>query len=376
MRALIVEDGTQRGALAAVRSLGEAGCDVGVAAPRTALSSRSRSCRRTHLISAPTAGAVFVSSVAEVASGYDVVFPIGDAELFSLSERRAQIPALLPWPSHETVRSCLDKGMIMARAEASGISVPRSFEVDEYDGTSGVFVKELLHGERRADAVAPRSAAVPAAGTEEVRAAVERVRVAGGRPLLQAAIAGDLVAYCVFRDRRGRKVAEVQQVATATYPPQAGVSTRAETEEVDHRLASNAEKLLDDVGAWGVVEMQFIRDAAGTSHLIDVNPRFYGSMGLAIAAGADLPLLLARDATHQPVSSAPARTGVRYQWLEGDLRRAAIERRGGAARDIAVTLTYARGAVHSIWSRDDPAPALWFATRLGRRALRKAIPWT
>jgi hypothetical protein len=49
---------------------------------------------------------------------------------------------------------------------------------------------------------------------------------------------------------------------------------------------------------------------------------------------------------------------VRYQWLEGDLRRAAVERRGGLLLDLAGTLRFAAGAVHSTLSLRDPAPAL------------------
>jgi predicted ATP-grasp superfamily ATP-dependent carboligase len=209
-----------------------------------------------------------------------------------------------------------------------------------------------------------------------VLAAAESVRRLGGQPVLQQVITGSLVAYCVFRDSEGRRITHSQQVATATFPPGAGVSTRAETEDIDAALASAAEKILDDLGAWGVAEIQFIRDAEGRSHLIDLNPRFYGSIALAIAAGADLPALVARDAIGEHLSPTPVRTRVRYQWLEGDLRRAGIQRCGGRARDLAATFAYARGAVHSIWSRKDPAPAIWFTRELGKRALRKASPWT
>ena len=51
-------------------------------------------------------------------------------------------------------------------------------------------------------------------------------------------------------------------------------------------------------------------------------------------------------------------TGVRYQWLWGDLRRAVIEARGGRLADVLGCLAYARGAVHGIWSTEDPWPAL------------------
>lgn len=373
MRALIVENGGSRGALAAVRSLGRAGYHVGVAAPGAGLASRSRWCRNTHVIAAPSSGSGFISSVAAAASGYDIVFPVGDAELMLLSEHRSQIAPLLPWPSHGAVMSCLDKGAMTEVAERLRIPAPRMFGLDEYPGTGEVFVKELLHGEFRTGAAVARSEAVRAADLRQVEAAAAKIEEAGGRPVLQEVVGGCLIAYCVLRDSSGTRLAQVEQVATALYPPGAGVSSRAVTEEVDDEIAAFAERLLDDVGASGVVEMQFIRDVAGTPHLIDVNPRFYGSMSLAIAAGADFPVLLARAAIGQRTQTPPARVGVRYQWLEGDLRRALAEGRGGIARDVANTMGYARGAVHSIWSRDDVSPGLWHARRLAARAYRKAM---
>lgn len=373
MRALIVEHGGSRGALAAVRSLGRGGYQVGVAAPAAGLASRSRWCRDSHLIAAPPSGPEFLSSVADAASGYDIVFPVGDAELMLLSERRSQISALLPWGSHGSVISCLDKGVVIEVAERLRIPAPRTFGLDEYPGAGEVIVKEILHGEFRGRDPVARSEAVRAADRRQVQAAAATIEQGGGRPVLQEVVTGPLIAYCVLRDGSGTRLAQAQQVATALYPPGAGVSSRAVTEEVDVQIAAFAEKLLDDVGAWGVVQMQFIRDDAGTPHLIDVNPRFYGSMALAIAAGVDLPLLLANVAGEERPHTSPARVGVRYQWLEGDLRRAVAEGKGGIVRDLANTVRYARGAVHSIWSKEDPAPALWHARRLAQRAGRTAL---
>jgi hypothetical protein len=65
--------------------------------------------------------------------------------------------------------------------------------------------------------------------------------------------------------------------------------------------------------------------------------------------------------------------GVRYQWLEGDLRRAVSEKRGGLGRDIAGCLWYALKAKHSIWSARDPLPAVTYGVSLMGRALEKAV---
>jgi hypothetical protein len=62
---------------------------------------------------------------------------------------------------------------------------------------------------------------------------------------------------------------------------------------------------------------------------------------------------------------------VRYQWLEGDLRRAVDEHRGGLVRDVVDCLRVAGRATHSTWQRSDPAPAARLALDLLGRGPRK-----
>ncbi len=102
-RALVVEQGWSRGALAAVRALSAAGWRVGVAAPQPrGLALASRSCHARHLV-APLQPSVdtFVASVAAVAEHgrYDVVFGAGEAEVLALSAARRVLPGVFPHPT-------------------------------------------------------------------------------------------------------------------------------------------------------------------------------------------------------------------------------------------------------------------------------------
>jgi putative peptidoglycan lipid II flippase len=114
--------------------------------------------------------------------------------------------------------------------------------------------------------------------------------------------------------------------------------------------------------------LQFLTGADGIPQLIDLNGRFYGSMALADAAGANLADAWGRqvlDLDVPPLTDAPA--GVRFSWLAGDLRRAFTERRGGVARDISSTLRWAKGAHKSVWDVRDPGPT-WNLVHVARPA--------
>jgi hypothetical protein len=112
--------------------------------------------------------------------------------------------------------------------------------------------------------------------------------------------------------------------------------------------------------------LQFLVAADGVPRLIDLNGRFYGSLALAVRAGANLPAVWAALATGRDVEPVTARSGVRYSWWEGDLRRAMLDRRGGLVRDLAGTLGAGVGAVHSIGRWRDPAPAVVQLRQLAR----------
>jgi hypothetical protein len=126
---------------------------------------------------------------------------------------------------------------------------------------------------------------------------------------------------------------------------------------------------MNELGWVGFTSLQMLLSRDGEANVIDFNARFTNAIDQYIAAGPNFPDLWARVVTGRSLPPIPpVRTGVRFQWLEGDLRRALVQRRGGLLRDVIDCLSYARGAVHTTWRREDPAPALLSVMRLGREA--------
>jgi predicted ATP-grasp superfamily ATP-dependent carboligase len=380
MRALIVEDGRQRGALAASRALAKAGWTVGIASPGPGFASASRSTARRHETPPPEAGEeAFLEAVrgAIDAGGYEVVFGAGDGEVVALSAGRDSLRAVVPYPDHDRVLRAVDKVLLAEAASRVGLAVPETRPADEaalraIDGR--VIVKPRLTTVRGTQGEALRLRAALATGTDEAEAEASYLRSVGAEPLLQRYVPGALTALIALADGAGRLVVTVQQRAEAIWPPEVGGSVRAQTVAVDPRLEELVGKLLAELEWFGLAQVQFQSDGTGEPLLIDLNARFYGSMALALAAGPNLPAIWAALATgrRSPLVMLP-RAGVRYHWLEGDLRRALRERRGGLARDLRGTLAYARGAVHGLWDVRDPWPALRHGAVLSFRALRKLV---
>jgi predicted ATP-grasp superfamily ATP-dependent carboligase len=371
-RALIVEQGWSRGALAAARALAAAGWTVGLGtAVGLGLARSSRSVTHRHRIRPLHPVGAFVESVAQVAgrNGYDVVFGAGEAEVLALSAAREAVPAVFPYADHGTVRRALDKAELSRVAVQVGIAVPDEVEPDDIgDEATPVVVKARAHARPDVPGTPPRIDTNVVVGRTAIHRRVAEIRAAGGDPHLQVFHEGGLLAYAAVRGHDG-VLARCLQQAAHIWPPRAGASCRATTVELDRKLVHLYDALLAELGWFGLAELQFQVGPDAVPRLIDLNGRFYGSLSLAVAAGANLPAVWAGLAMGTaPERPVQARPGVRYHWGAADVRRAWQERRGGPVRELLGTAAYAVGAVHSVTALCDPGPA---AARLAKAALRR-----
>jgi predicted ATP-grasp superfamily ATP-dependent carboligase len=374
--ALVVEGVDDRAALAACRALAAAGWRVGAGSPPRGLAAASRVLSARHRVTPPQEDLDrFAADVAAAVreGAYEVVFSGGgDAEAMALSLVRDRIEAAIPYGPHESFVRALDKYELARAARTAGIAAPAATEAteDALAAHRGTFVvKARLHAPRLGGSGPSR---LPTAVTTDRAVASEaasRIREAGGEPLLQEPVMGALTAFSCVAGPDGEILARSQQRAERVWPVAAGVSARAVTVPVDPELEAGASRLLAELGWTGAAELQFLDPVEGPPQLIDFNGRFYGSLALAVSAGANLPAAWAAAATGRPLpADRTARPGCVYQWLESDLRRAVSERRGGLLDDLAGTLrTALPPTAHSITSRRDPRP---LGRALGSLALR------
>ena len=372
----MVSTSRARGSLAAARSLARAGWRVEVGTPDAdgGMLAASRSVSRHHQVPRPREdGRAFVEGLSRaVARGRpDLVVGGGDDWAAALATYAPALGVPTAHPPAAVVLAGLDKRRLAEEAVAVGLATPRTVvasdrELDAWCGE--VVVKPRAHWEpgRR---VERRTEARRLPGAEAARRHVAELAGLGVEALLQEPVDGRLGALSgLVHD--GRLVGRVQQVADALWPTPSGVSARARTVDVDADLAARCDRLLDRLGWTGLVELQFLVDGAGTWHLVDLNGRLYGSLALAVAAGADLPVAWVRQALGEDLPPLPdAREGVTYVWEAGDLRRAVWERRGGLTQDLRATArAWHRAEARSLWDRDDPGPAVHLVTgRLTRR---------
>ena len=379
MRALIIDSGYTRGALSGCRALAQAGWIVGIGSPsKHRPASASRYADRWHEVPAvqeDLEAFLDATEVAVIEGRYEVILCANDAQALGLSFGRERLSAIVPYPPHDVVTRAFDKLELCRAARRVGMGAPDTTVADEQAIARAdlpIIVKSRLHWTPGAQRAPARLEATVCADREEVRRRVAEMRSKGGDAVLQQIIhGGRLLNYVVVVDRSGEIVAGVQSIAEPLVSPgpDVGVRVRSHTVPVDQELHTNVRALMNELGWVGFTSLQMLLSPDGEVNVIDFNARFTNAIDQYIAAGPNFPDLWARVATGRSLPSIPpVRTGVRFQWLEGDLRRAFVQRRGGLLHDVIDCLSYARGAVHTTWRREDPAPAVLSAMRLGREA--------
>ena len=103
---------------------------------------------------------------------------------------------------------------------------------------------------------------------------------------------------------------------TRTWPAASGSASLSVSVEPPPGLVRRVEQLVAGIGWQGIFELEFLDLGGGTLSAIDLNPRVYGSLALAIEGGANLPAIWCDLVLGRRPAFAAARAGRRYRWEE------------------------------------------------------------
>jgi predicted ATP-grasp superfamily ATP-dependent carboligase len=379
----MITDAEQRAVVAVARGLDAGGFEVIATAsrhvrPAAAHWSRSVSVR----VTTPdplTKNAGFLSRLEElvVSGGLSVLIPGTDASLLVISRGRDRLEPYVQigLPSLENVARCLDRRELVAAAGRHGLASPTTVVCGEAGEACAAATRLGLpvlvkpcdvvtegRGARR------RSGSVFAETEEAVRAAAAEL---GGSVLVQEQIEGTVVSFAgVFAD--GRLLGETVSRYLRTWRPEAGSACFSETISTPPALRERVLAVLDDLGWQGIFELELIESAPGAWQAIDLNPRPYGSLALAVGAGCNIPALWCEHLLGDEPALSLAAPGIFYRWTDADLRHGLWQlRRGGGPSAAGGLIGTRRKAVHPFRSAADPGPSAARLLELGEAGLRR-----
>ena len=329
---VLVLDANQRSALAITRSLGrQPGITVLTAdtTPR-ALAGASRFCSGYFQYPSPAQDpGAFMDWLAGTLDQEAMthLFPATEITSYTCLMYRERLGACkLPFADLETVQRLADKCRLMELAEELGIPHPRSQRIENPRsvdpaelGPYPVILKpcysQIWQGGRWLS-----SSVQIAHSPEDFRQLTETRPYLRDHPfLVQDFIPGNGAGvFALYRG--GEAVTFFAHRRLREKPPSGGVSALSESAVPDPRLLDLSRRLLDRAGWHGVAMVEFRITPAGEPYLMEVNPRFWGSLQLAIDCGMDFPhLLFELSQGHHPRAPADYPTGRRLRWLLGDL---------------------------------------------------------
>lgn len=354
-------DESYKHSLGIIRQLGRMGVRVSVVATsRDSLVCRSR--YRSDIVwsKAATTEAVLEAALGAVkGKRYDLLMPVGFPMTMALAQAREQfIPYVnLELASTAKMVRAANKAEMADLAREVGVPAPRTSVLSGMDE-----LESLVAGMAFPIVVKPkmesRKGVVAYARTMAELRTICSERFAGQSSgiwepqILQEFIPGygcgffatyqKGVCKRVFMHRRVRE-----------YPANGGASCCAESVH-EAKLEEYGRRMLDALDWHGVAMVEFRRDSRdGDYKLIEVNPKFWGSLDLALAAGADFPGDLCRMALGAtlPFTDAYDRN-LRFQWPlsgHGDLFH--LWTRPQSLLDVAFDLLNPKVKTN-VWLRD------------------------
>jgi carbamoylphosphate synthase large subunit len=328
----------------------------------------------------------FVRDVASLVERWsiDVVLPCHEDSL-ALRRHESQLPTdvKLACPTLQLLEMGVDKADLTQLAMAAGVKVPESrfpSDIDEAEHDANEIGFPVVVKLRRSNSAKGVSIVHD---PEALRATldgppfVSAMEEAGGFPILQAFLAGDVVGGC-FLACNGQLTAFFGERYLRVKSQGMGTSTVREPFFSDD-MKCQVERLVEALAWEGIGHFDFIESPeTGELSLLEMNPRLWGALNLAQVNGYDFPAALVAhtlgesrlDRFFAGVPSSPKRS----LWLLGegirflDLLRSRQWRE--ALRVPLELLGSLRHTRYDDWQWHDPLPLLAEMLCYGRSYFR------
>ena len=378
---ILVLDGWSRAAVETVQSLGKRGLEVHVAARADCPALHSRWAARTLAQPATPSSQRFTDWLRALPHDYSLIVPSTGYSLHhlaSLPESDA-LRALAVLPPPEALHVALDKARTLDTAARLGIGAPSSSLRTRRDGAEdGAMPCVLKPVHSVLEGAYDLTEAFPTLvhDTRQRKEALERL-LQHCPVLEQELVPGVGIGIeCLYA--RGKLLWHFahQRLHEGTGSGLGSGSFYRQSIEAPPALLRAAKALLDDLGWHGVAMVEFKYDpATGRSWLMEINPRLWGSVALAIDAGVDFPYGLFCVATDADPGPQPAYRRPYYtrlvpadlDWLARRIRKPGAPRAAELSSFLRV-LAGRESWDHFAWT--DPGPLVKISAEFVRQKIR------
>lgn len=293
MRVLLT-DANSKNALAAVRSLAQAGHEVGCLGPKRSISHSSKFCLDT-LVSQPD---VNIDEMLSALKGkhYDVVIPIGARSVELLNNNRDEVNQLTRFalPPKASLDLAMDKFLTQEVASKLGIFVPPAALVVNYAEFGRALMSFDLPFVIRSVSHRSNSSTLYVHNHEDVER-ILRDELANplfieGPVQLQTYVRGWGEGFFALY-QNGQLVRYMTHKRLREFPKTGGSSWAASSTKSEDTY-NLGRTILDELAWHGPAMVEFKRLSDGSLAFVELNPKLWGSLDLTLQTGVDVPSLI------------------------------------------------------------------------------------
>jgi predicted ATP-grasp superfamily ATP-dependent carboligase len=225
----------------------------------------------------------------------DIVMPMDEDVMLLLSKNKMKCKCKLPFPDYPTLEKVINKSLLVKHAIKNNIPTPKTHFVNKSDDLDEIS-KELNFPVLIKPVRGSGGGGITCVDSPDVfKGVYKHVLNKYGVSIIQEKIPYSekyTVAALFNKDSRVKRVCVLKQIKC--YPATTGPATMVESVEKPDVLKLTL-RLLESLDYYGMAEVELVVDERnGKLVLIEINPRFWGSLQGAISAGVDFPYLLYR----------------------------------------------------------------------------------
>lgn len=336
MENILITDSDFKHTLSAVRSLGREGFKIFVAArKKNSFCLNSKFCHK-EIVLPGYSEKNFKSELFNALRKYniDLLMPIGSNSFKNLVPLQEEIlkktNTKMVTVTEDKLNLCLAKERTYKYAESIGLPVPESFYPREMGEIAGIASQVnypcVLKGRYERGYNIVDYVGSPEDLLKKYDSLCKRYDLykTDQLPLIQEYIKGDGCGFFAVYNK-GKCGSTFQHHRLREMPPSGGYSVAAESAK-NKTVHEYGQKLLTSLNWHGVAMVEFKMNREGVPVLMEVNPKFWGSLDLAAAAGVNFPLDLVKITRGEDIEySEDYRCPLRYHWpFDGDLEYAFI----------------------------------------------------
>ena len=332
---VLVLDGNELSTLSIVRSLGRKSLKITVASERDYLepiAHYSRYSQDVFFYTNPLFDQEqFVSEIIDYIkhNSFDLLIPVTEKTVIPLAKYKQEIQqyTILATPELDILEQTSNKNNTFALAANIDIPIPKSITLSN--------LGELAKIQQRLTypvVIKPNRSVASTEGDIRIKLNVQYAfseqelakkcsEILPYTPIvLQEYFIGDGVGVEILADH-GEIIYVFQHKRLHELPLTGGGSCLRQSDSINPQLFTYSKRIIKAMNWHGVAMIEFKHcDKTGESRLIEINGRFWGSLPLAVCAGADFPYYLYQLLVLNTKTQAqPAATGVQSRKLKDDL---------------------------------------------------------